>query len=89
MHSKDVYKNLFFFLFQQTTSTFVDAWRVQNACDNEVSNDEGLELVCTDEIKSAAKEMCNKLLSNDKFSDCLAVNWNRLNALEKYYVGLL
>lgn len=59
---------------QQTISTFIDAWQIPDTnCDNEISNDQGLELVCTDAIKAAAKEMCTSLLSNEKFKDCLAV----------------
>lgn len=63
----------FLFVFQ-TTSTFVDAWQVADSrCENEIPNDQEMELVCTDQIKSAANETCNQLLSNGKFSACLAV----------------
>ena len=67
---------LFFTLnrIRQTISTFIDAWQTPDAnCDNEISNDQGLELTCTDDIKEKAKEMCTSLLSNKKFNDCLAV----------------
>lgn len=32
-----------------------------------------MELICTDGTKSAAKEICEKLLNNEKFNNCLAV----------------
>lgn len=63
------------------TSTFVDSWRLPNQdddskCTNDEQND-GTELVCTDDIKSKAQTICEKLLSNVKFSDCLKVrNFN-------------
>ena len=58
----------------QTTATFVDAWQTPNsACENEVANDQELELTCSDDIKAKAKEICNKLLANEKFNDCLTV----------------
>lgn len=67
--------HFFFQTTKQTTSTFVDAWQVPDSrCENEIPNDQEMELVCTDEIKSAANQTCNTLLSNDKFSECLAVN---------------
>ncbi|XP_031619378.1 hemocytin isoform X2 [Contarinia nasturtii] len=56
----------------KTTATFVDAWQTSNsACQNDVINDEGMELVCPDDVKLAATEMCKKLLNNEKFNDCL------------------
>lgn len=38
-----------------------------------MSNDEGLELVCADDIKSKAAEVCKKLLSGEKMTKCLEV----------------
>lgn len=62
------------FLSKQTVATFVDAWQVADInCNNEIRNDEGLELTCTDEIKSAGEEVCRKLLNNEKFGNCLEV----------------
>lgn len=59
------------------TSTFVDSWQVTDdsitsmKCHKEQNN---VELTCTDDIKTEAKTVCEKLLSNAKFSDCLKVN---------------
>lgn len=56
-------------------STFVDAWKLPDSmCDNEVLNDAGIELVCTDIVKKKAIELCNSLIDNQKFNNCLAVS---------------
>lgn len=59
------------------TSTFVDSWRLPNQdddtkCTKDEQND-GTELVCGDDIKPKAQTICEKLLGNAKFSDCLKV----------------
>lgn len=57
------------------TSTFVDAWQVQSYDQEKCTGEQndGLEMDCNDDIKTEAEQICEKILSNDKFSDCMKV----------------
>lgn len=44
---------------------------VNDNCAHDQQQDESMELVCTDDIKSKAQIVCKKLLSNDKFAKCM------------------
>lgn len=57
----------------------MDSWKAPSFnrdgdnCASDEQNDEGLELVCSDDVKSKATTLCHKLLTSGKFSECLKV----------------
>lgn len=61
-------------------STFVDSWKAAtldadpSKCIMEQQQNDGLELQCPLEIEAKAIEVCEKLLNNPKYENCLKVS---------------
>lgn len=61
------------------TSTFVDSWKTPavdvnpEKCIMDEKSSGIMELECTEEIKTKALQVCEKLIKNSKFGNCLKV----------------
>lgn len=68
----------------KTTATFVDSWQIQTNEANDKCGgtpDNQLEMQCEENVREAAEGVCEQLLSNGKFADCMKV-FNKASVME-------